>query len=206
MTIQGPLSARLNTSRQHERRIAVVGLWHLGLVTAAVMAEAGHDVTAFDRNDIVAALERGDFPVAEPHLAELWKLQREAGRLRTTSRLADIADHRFIWVCYDTPLDAGDRPDTAFVRSRLEELIDALAGPAMVAISSQTPVGFVSELEATYTTCPRPHLRIDPGKSAGRRDRYLRARAFRGEPGASPTAADRRSAGAARCADRVDGC
>jgi UDPglucose 6-dehydrogenase len=129
-------------------RIAVVGLWHLGLVTAAVMAEAGHDVTALDGNDIVDGLVRGDLPIAEPQLTELWKHQREAGRLRTTTRLEDVAEHRFIWVCYDTPLDADDRPDTGFVRGHIEKLIDALQGPATVAISSQTPVGFVSSLEA----------------------------------------------------------
>jgi UDPglucose 6-dehydrogenase len=128
--------------------IAVVGLWHLGTVTAAVMAEAGHNVLAFDDAGVVAALDSDRLPVSEPGLAELWHAQRAAGRLRTTENPEDLADVPFVWICYDTPLDAEDRPDVAFVRTRIERVIDILRGPATVAVSSQMPVGSIAQLEA----------------------------------------------------------
>ena len=128
-------------------RIAVAGLWHLGTVTAAVMAEAGHDVVAFDVPEVVGPIDRGEFPVAEPELAEVWSAQRAVGRLRTTSNVEDLADRAFVWVCYDTPLDTDDRPDTEFVVGRVRQIVDRL-GVATVAVSSQLPVGSVAALVA----------------------------------------------------------
>ena len=128
-------------------RIAVVGMWHLGTVTAAVMAEAGHDVLVFDDADIIDKLDRDALPVAEPGLLELWRAQRTAGRLRSTSRIEDLADRPFVWICYDTPLDADDRPDVPFVQHRVERVVDALRCAATIAISSQMPVGSVAALE-----------------------------------------------------------
>jgi UDPglucose 6-dehydrogenase len=128
-------------------RIAVVGLWHLGTVTAAVMAAAGHDVLAVDDAAVVAAIDRDELPVAEPGLLDLWRAERTAGRLHTASAWADLADRSFIWICYDTPLDADDRPDVAFVQRRVEAVVDALTVPATIAISSQMPVGSVKVLE-----------------------------------------------------------
>ena len=50
-------------------KVAVLGLWHLGSVTAACLASAGHVVRAFDPD---AAHRRGagggQPPVAEPGL------------------------------------------------------------------------------------------------------------------------------------------
>ena len=139
-------------------RIAVVGLWHLGTVTAAVMAEAGHDVLALDDTAIVEALEAGRLPVAEPGLSDLWQAQCDAGRLHLTSRWEDLADRSYVWICYDTPLDAADRPDVAFVQRRVEQAVDALTGPATIAISSQMPVGSVALLEAYATARGRSDI------------------------------------------------
>ena len=46
-------------------RVGVAGLWHLGCVTAACLADAGHDVIAFDPNaDRVAQLRNGSPPLS----------------------------------------------------------------------------------------------------------------------------------------------
>ena len=52
--------------------IAVVGMWHLGPVTAACLASAGHTVVGIDEDpEIVKALAQAKPPVAEPELAEM---------------------------------------------------------------------------------------------------------------------------------------
>ena len=52
--------------------VAVLGLWHLGSVTAACLAQAGHDVTGWDPDDtMLARLAEGRAPVAEPGLDAL---------------------------------------------------------------------------------------------------------------------------------------
>ena len=53
-------------------RVAVYGLWHLGCVTAACLAEAGHDVVGLDLNQtVVDDLGCGRAPLHEPGLDEL---------------------------------------------------------------------------------------------------------------------------------------
>ena len=53
-------------------RVCVVGLWHLGSVTAACLASRGHQVVGFDESaETVAGLAQGVPPLFEPGLAEL---------------------------------------------------------------------------------------------------------------------------------------
>lgn len=59
-------------------RIAVVGLGKLGSVMAAVLADRGHSVVGADTNpEVVARINEGRAPVAEPGLAELVARNRE---------------------------------------------------------------------------------------------------------------------------------
>src|SRR4051812_7074709 len=66
--------------------VSVLGLWHLGSVTAAATAAAGHRVRAWDpETSTVIALEGGTPPIQEPGLAELLKQQIERGRSACTA-------------------------------------------------------------------------------------------------------------------------
>ena len=48
-------------------KIGVIGIGHVGLPTAAVLAKVGHDVVASDADDEkLALLERGGTPFFEP--------------------------------------------------------------------------------------------------------------------------------------------
>ena len=97
-------------------RIGVAGLWHLGTVTAACMASAGHDVVAFDGEpETRARLEKGQLPVSEPGLEELIARAVAAGRLRFSSRPADLAGADITWITYDTPVDESGRVDVESV-------------------------------------------------------------------------------------------
>jgi hypothetical protein len=52
--------------------VAILGLWHLGSVTAACAARAGHDVTGWDPDgSTVTRLSGGHGPIAEPGLDDL---------------------------------------------------------------------------------------------------------------------------------------
>ena len=67
-------------------RVCVAGLWHLGVVTAACVAAAGHRVVAFDEDEaVVAGLAEGALPVDEPGLADLVRRGLATGSLRFTS-------------------------------------------------------------------------------------------------------------------------
>lgn len=131
-------------------RIAVVGLWHLGCVTAACLAEAGSDVVGLDPDpQVVAALARGLPPIGEPGLSEL--ISDNAARLRFTADPLELADVARAWIAFDTPVDDDDRADVEWVVDRAVRLLAHLPEDALVIVSSQLPVGSVAQLRARCT-------------------------------------------------------
>ncbi len=65
------------------KRIAVLGMWHLGSVMAACLAEAGYEVLALDPDaSLIEQLNQGHPAVQEPGLPELVAAQLATGRLR----------------------------------------------------------------------------------------------------------------------------
>lgn len=86
-------------------KIAVVGCGHVGTVTAASLAELGHDLIGVDVNaDLVNALNRGDVPFIEPGLDELFRKHLAAGKLSfTTSYEEALAEAEFVFLCVNTP-------------------------------------------------------------------------------------------------------
>jgi UDPglucose 6-dehydrogenase len=133
-------------------KVCVVGLWHLGTVTAACLASFGHDVTGLDfAADTIAGLQAGKPPLFEPGLEELVRAGQEKGRLHfTTDIAAAVPGAEVVWITYDTPVDEEDRADVGFVEERVQRLFPHLEPGALVLISSQLPVGTTRRLAATY--------------------------------------------------------
>jgi UDPglucose 6-dehydrogenase len=94
-------------------KICVQGLWHLGTVTAACLADAGFPVVGYDGEaSTVAALREGRAPLVEPDLDMLLAKGLAGGRLSFTTDLARaVAEADVVWVTYDTPVDDEDRAD-----------------------------------------------------------------------------------------------
>jgi len=128
--------------------IGVYGLWHLGCVTAACCAAVGHRVVCFDPDQTTArAFGRGQPPIEEPSLADLTAAGIASGRLRCPDEAVQgLGGIRIFWVTFDTPVNDRDEADVAFVRAKLEEIVDAIPRGALVLISSQVPVGFTRSL------------------------------------------------------------
>jgi UDPglucose 6-dehydrogenase len=83
-------------------RVSVVGLGKLGAPLAAVLANAGHEVTGVDlRAEAVEALNAGCAPVDEPGLPDLIGRNRE--RLRATTDIGAIADTEATFIIVPTP-------------------------------------------------------------------------------------------------------
>jgi UDPglucose 6-dehydrogenase len=133
--------------------VGVLGLWHLGSVTAACLASAGHNVTGFDPSaTVVAALTAGQPPIAEPGLAELITRGVQAGRLSFTSDLASaVAGADLVWVTFDTPVDQDDKADVELVMRQIEAAFPYLRDGTVVLCSSQLPVGTTRRLEGVWT-------------------------------------------------------
>lgn len=134
--------------------VAVLGLWHLGSVTSACTAAAGHTVVGWDPEPAtVSGMAAAHPPVAEAGLPELLADQMAAGRLRFTDDLGDaVRDADVVWVAFDTPVDQDDRADVLSVVRHVEAAFPFLKDEAVVLISSQVPVGTARRLERTWST------------------------------------------------------
>ena len=119
-----------------------LGLWHLGTVTAACLAAAGHDVIGLDPDAGVRRGARdGKPPLFEPGL-ETRRRGLAGGRLRfTTDAAAALAAADVVWIAYDTPVDDDDRADVGLRRRPRRAAVSASGDGALVLISSQVPVG-----------------------------------------------------------------
>jgi UDPglucose 6-dehydrogenase len=142
--------------------ICVLGLWHLGSVTAAGLAALGHRVIGFDFDDAtVANLGEGIAPISEPGLEELIKRGLSSGNLRFSSAANEAKDVDVLWVTYDTPVDDDDNVDADFVMRQIERALREMRTEALVLISSQLPAGSVRRLEqAAALNCGAPRLRV----------------------------------------------
>lgn len=132
-------------------QVAVVGLWHLGTVTAACLASVGIPTVGCDPQVAVTdALGRGEPPLFEPGLAALLEAGLASGLLRFSSDVTSISAAPVVWIAWDTPVDEEDRADVDVVLRGVEELFPVLHDDALVIVSSQVPVGSVARLEQSY--------------------------------------------------------
>jgi UDPglucose 6-dehydrogenase len=124
-------------------KITVVGLWHLGTVTAACCAASGHTVVGLDGDsDLIANLQKGRAPLFEPGLDDLLSAGLKKATLSfTTDRNKALRGSEIVWVAYDTPVDDDDVADVDYVVNELTSLFALLQPGCLVLISSQLPVG-----------------------------------------------------------------
>lgn len=141
-------------------RITVVGLWHLGSVTAACCARF-FEVTGLDFDAAnVTRLNRGEAPLAEPGLDDLLKAGLASKALRFTDDPASACPGAdILWLTIDTPVNDRDESDVASVLEQLRRCLPHLPAGALVLVSSQLPVGTCRRLEAEF---PQFHFACSP--------------------------------------------
>jgi len=134
-------------------KVCVLGLWHLGSVTAACLASGGHFVTGLDFDEqVVKNLEKGQPPLFEPGLEELIRKGIAEKKLGFTADIKQaVSGAKVIWVTYDTPVDEDDRADVNYVIERVARIFPDLETGQKILISSQLPVGSIRQLEAMLT-------------------------------------------------------
>ena len=134
------------------KKIAVVGLWHLGTVTAACLANAGFEVVAYDPDaGNIENLQKGIPIIFEPGLQEILQRGISEKKFLPTSNLDDLAAASLVWVNYDTPVDDADIADIEYVKNQIKEIIPHLEINTTILISSQLPVGTTDELQRFVT-------------------------------------------------------
>jgi UDPglucose 6-dehydrogenase len=140
--------------------ICVLGLWHLGSVTAACCARH-FNVVGLDFD--IANIERlnsGQAPLMEPGLNELIGAGLAAKKLSFTINPKIACAHAdVLWLTYDTPVNDNDESDVDFVLGNLRRALPCLPNGALVLISAQLPVGTCARLEKEF---PQFHFACSP--------------------------------------------
>jgi UDPglucose 6-dehydrogenase len=130
-------------------KICVFGLWHLGSVTSACLAEVGHEVIGLDLNkETIKNLNAGKAPVSEPGLDELILDNIRKKTLRFTSDpSAALAKTDVVWMGFDTPVDEEDNADFNSIEKNFDAISALIPDQTKIIISSQVPVGFTRHLQ-----------------------------------------------------------
>ncbi len=128
-------------------KIGVIGLWHLGCVTSASWAKLGFKVTGFDYDEQrIKNLNNGIPPIYEPGLSELIKDRTKSNFLLYSNDIEVLSGCDFIFLCYDTPVRDDDSSDTSILEKSVDDAKRIMKDNAILIISSQSPVGYCSEL------------------------------------------------------------
>lgn len=130
-------------------KITIFGLWHLGCVTAAGLAELGYEIVSTDFDvKVVKDLSDGRPPIYEPGLEELLKKHIKRKKLvflfdkKTALENAD-----FIFVTFDTKVDEQDQVDLSDINKATDEIAKYIKNGSIVIVSSQVPVGTCSKIK-----------------------------------------------------------
>jgi UDPglucose 6-dehydrogenase len=121
-------------------RLTVVGAGYVGLVTAACMAELGHEILAMDVDaEKVELLRQGGSPIYEPGLAELVAANRD--RIEFTTDPGEAYSFgEFIFLCVDTPPTASGDADLSRIWQAVSNLA-AVQNDHILVVKSTVPVG-----------------------------------------------------------------
>jgi UDP-N-acetyl-D-mannosaminuronic acid dehydrogenase len=151
-------------------RVCMIGLGYIGLPTAALLANRGHDVLGVDVNeDVVKCVNSGKIHIVEPELEELVSsaVKKKTLRAATVISPADI----FI-IAVPTPfkmdLKAKKQPDLSYVMSAVEMIAPSLVKGNLLIIESTSPVGTTEEV-ASKLGLLRPDLNL-PSREDGNSD------------------------------------
>ena len=109
-------------------KISIFGLGYVGAVSAACLAERGHQVTGVDPNpEKVELINSGRAPVVEAELGELTRQAVAAGRLRAThDPVTAVLESEVTFVCVPTPSQTNGNLDFRYIEKVCGEIGDAL--------------------------------------------------------------------------------
>ena len=110
-------------------KVSVIGLGYVGCVSAACLAEAGHEVVGVDVSQLkVDMINEGHSPIIEPGISELLAKGKDSKRLSaTTDTAAAVTATDLSLVCVGTPSQPNGSLDLTYIRRSCQQIGEALA-------------------------------------------------------------------------------
>ena len=132
-----------NTAPPTGLRVCVIGGGFVGLVTAACMAQSGHDVTCVEKDpQKIIALKECRTSLYERNLLDILRANVKRNRLHFTPDIAGAVNGQSVFiVSVGTPSDSEGRADLSALQEVFETLSGLLDSEQIVVIKSTVPVG-----------------------------------------------------------------
>ena len=130
-----------------QKKIGIIGLWHLGCVLAASWSKLSNKVNGFDYDkDRIDNLNRGIPPLFEPNLDEVLKESIKMELVEFSNSIETLKSCDYIFLSYDTPVNDDDTSDTTILERSVLDIRNIMKDGAVLIVSSQSPVGYCSHL------------------------------------------------------------
>lgn len=138
---------------KNQYSVCIVGLWHLGCVTASCLSSIGIKTIAFDPDDkLVDNLKQSITPIYEPGMQELISEGLRKKNLYFTSNINEISNHNIYWITYDTPVDYDDTANVNYIIDNIHFINKQINSNSNIIISSQVPVGTCELISNIFKT------------------------------------------------------
>lgn len=130
--------------------VTIFGTGYVGLVQAAVLAEAGNDVLCVDIDAAkITRLRAGEVQIYEPGLEQLVRENIAAGRLRfTTDPSEGVAFGSVQFIAVGTPPDEDGSADLKHVLAVADAIAAHMDAAKTVVVKSTVPVGTNDQVRA----------------------------------------------------------
>jgi len=125
------------------RKICIVGVGYVGLVTGTCFADMGNQVVCVDIDESkINRLRNGEMTIYEPGLEEMVRRNVASGRLSfTTSYPEGVQDAQFAFIAVGTPSGMGGEADLTYVRAAARSIAEAMTAPLIIINKSTVPIG-----------------------------------------------------------------
>ncbi len=141
-----PLRSLKEKLQDRQARVGVMGLGYVGLPLAIAFAEAGLRVFGFDVDEEKCrALRAGRSYVGDVPARDVQKAIG-AGRLRVSSRPADLKGLDAVVICVPTPLRKTKDPDISYIVAAAEVLAPRVSPGQLIVLESTTYPGTTREV------------------------------------------------------------
>ena len=144
-------------------KIAVIGTGYVGLVTAAGLAEFGHEVIGTDKvAEKIRRISEGEVPIFEPGLDKLLQAGLKRGNLRFSHDLSQtIRQADVIFVCVGTPPQDDGSADMSQIEEVSRMIAENLNTYKVVVEKSTVPVKTSLWIKRTISLYKKSDLSFD---------------------------------------------
>ncbi len=131
-------------------KLTFYGIGYVGLVQAAVLAEAGHDVMCIDVDEKkIENLKQGIIPIYEPGLTPIVEHNFKQGRLHFSTDAKTGVEHGEIqFIAVGTPPDEDGSADLQYVLAVADTIATHMTSRKIIIDKSTVPVGTADKVRA----------------------------------------------------------